>query len=126
MLDFETLQAFLGNNPPQTVINLCKQPPALEKFLTRPTLDPEQLEPDSQEANDAATVSEQMETQAEMMAGYLRSQEPMLWHNLSQSAMKLGLDEYLLDKINGAPGMPEDATPDEESQVWQEWLSDQA
>ncbi|MCB1226527.1 MAG: hypothetical protein KDK99_11995 [Verrucomicrobiales bacterium] len=128
-IDWDSLHRFLAGIPLQALLNLAMRKGMLELEMRKiAQILERQLQPDSQEAWDAAVADGEMEDRAQMTAGWLRSQHPQAWERIKEVALRLSqgnLTEADLSRIDGNPNLSAE-TPEEIAEAWSEWAMDEA
>ena len=128
-IDWDSLHRFLAGMPLQSLLNLAMRKGTLEAEMRKTAqIQARQLQPDSQEAWEAAVADGEMEDRAEMTAGWLRSQHPQAWERIKEVALRLSrgnLTEADISRIDGRPSMSAE-TPEEIAEEWREWEEDEA
>ena len=99
--DYETVMTFLAETPVQTLVHLAQSPARLDSYLLtnyKPK-ETEQIAPDSQEANNAATASGETDDRAEEKIYLLLKTQPKTWQAIKEAVHRVsvgdGIAEFL-------------------------------
>jgi len=87
--DYDRVMSFLGNSDYAAIVRIAANPVELEAILSRSYSEPEDLEPDTPEAWEAATAEGERDDRAEEMIYRLLRESPQTWEAFKQTVNKL-------------------------------------
>lgn len=108
-LDYDKVMSFLAGTTPDELMRLANNPALLEKSLSQTFSEDRSLEPDTPEAQDAATADGNRDDRAEETIYQLLQHHPKTWETFKAAANKLAPDSAVADFLDRyQPDRPQD------------------